>query len=95
MRSEKELALIDIGYACFAIPKFHGQEEEFTGWLSKVERVFACCILNDQEKFKVVISRLRGCALQWWNNYKFKRKNKGDTQADRKFINQFRFIILK
>ena len=46
--------MVDIGYACFEIPKFCGQEEEFTGWLSKMERVFACCILNDQEKFKVL-----------------------------------------
>ena len=39
MSLEKELALIDIGYACFKIQKFRGQEEEFTGWLPKVERV--------------------------------------------------------
>jgi len=81
MSLEKELAFIDIGYACFAIPKFHGEKEEFTGWLSKVERVFACCILSDQEKFKVVISRLRGCALQWWNNYKFERRKKGKEKV--------------
>ena len=81
MSLEKELAFIDIGDACFAIPKFRGEKEEFTGWLSKVERVFACCILNDQQKFKVVISRLRGCALQWWNDYKFKRKKKGKERV--------------
>ena len=82
MSMEKELALIDIGYACFAIPKFRGEKEEFTGWLSKVERVFACCILNDQEKFKVVISRLRGCALQWWEKYKYKRKKRGKSKVN-------------
>ena len=80
MSMEKELALIDIGYACFAIPKFRGEKEEFTGWLSKVERVFACCILNDQEKFKVVISRLRGYALEWWERYKYKRKKRGKSK---------------
>jgi len=36
---EKELAFIDIGYAFFTIPNFCGEKEEFTGWLSKVERV--------------------------------------------------------
>jgi len=77
----KELAPIDIGYAYFAIPKFHGKKEEFTGWLAKVERVLACCILSDQKKFKVVISRLRGCALQWWNNYKFGRRKKGKEKV--------------
>ena len=80
MSMEKELALIDIGYACFAIPKFRGEKEDFTGWLSKVERVFACCILNDQEKFKVVISRLRGYALEWWERYKYKRKKRGKSK---------------
>ena len=78
---EKELTLIDIGYACFAIPTFHGQEEEFSGWLSKVERVFACCTLNNQEKFKVVISRLKCCAFQWWENYKIKRRKKGKEKV--------------
>jgi len=64
MSLEKELALINIGYACFEIPQFHGQGEEFTGWLSKAERIFSYCILNIPEKFEVVVSRLRGCALQ-------------------------------
>ena len=82
MSLEKELALIDIGYACFAIPKFRGEKEDFTGWLSKVERVFACCILNDQEKFKVVISRLRGYALEWWERYKYKRKKRGKSKVN-------------
>jgi len=41
-----------------------------------VEEVFACHNLDDREKFKVVILRLRGCALQWWNNYKFKDERK-------------------
>ena len=73
----KEIASIAKELVSLETPKFHGQKEEFTGWLSKVERVFACCILNDQEKFKVAISRLRGCALQWWENYKIKRRKKG------------------
>jgi len=81
MSLEKELGFIEIGYACFPIPKFRGEKEEFTGCLSKVERVFACCILSDQEKFKVVISRLSGCALQWWNNYKFERRKKGKEKV--------------
>ena len=64
----KEIAAIEKELVCLETPKFHGQKEEFIGWLSKLERVFAACILNDQEKFKVVISRLSGCAFQWWNN---------------------------
>ena len=31
--------------------------------------------------FKVVISRLRGCALQWWKSYKFKRRKKGKERV--------------
>jgi len=31
--------------------------------------------------FKVVISRLRGCALQWWKNYKFKTRKKGKEKV--------------
>ena len=33
--------------------------------------------LDDQEKFKVVVSRLRVIALQWWKNYKLNRRKKG------------------
>ena len=74
----EELALIDLELASIEIPKFHGQNDEFVGRFSKLEQVFACHNLGDQEKFKVVISRLRGCALRWWRNYKFnKRRKKG------------------
>jgi len=45
---------------------FMAKKDEFRCWISKVERIFTCCNLDDQDKFKVVISRLRGCALQWW-----------------------------
>ena len=37
--------------------------------------------IDDQEKSKVVISRLRGCALQWWQNYKIKRRKKGKEKV--------------
>jgi len=64
------------------IPKCHGQNDEFVGWFSNVEEVFACHNLGDQEKFKVVISRLRHCALRWWRNYKFnKRRKKGKEKV--------------
>ena len=74
-------ALIDFEYTSFEIPKCHGKKEKFTCWISKVERVFTCCNLDDKEKFKVVISRLRGCALQWWQNYKIKRRKKGKEEV--------------
>jgi len=41
-----------------------------------VEQVFACHNLGDQEMFKAVISRLRGCVLQWLRNYKFNKRTK-------------------
>ena len=47
MTLEKELAFMDIGYACFAISKFRGEKEEFIGWLSMVERGFAFCFRSD------------------------------------------------
>ena len=77
----KELALIDIELFSLEIPGFYGQNNEFTTWVSKVEQAFACRNLSDQEKFKVVISKLRGGALQWWKNYKFKRRKKGKEKV--------------
>jgi len=72
----KELALIDVELAILEIPTFHGKKDKFTFWFLNVEQVFTCYNLDGQEKFKVVISSLRGCALQWWDNYKFKRRKK-------------------
>ena len=49
----------------------------------KVEQVFTCCNLKDQEKFKVVILRLRQCALQWWTNYKFNKRRRNGKEKVR------------
>jgi len=46
-----------------------------------VEQVFTGYNLGDGDKFKVVISRLQGCGLQWWKNYKFKRREKEKEQV--------------
>ena len=74
--------MIDLESAGLEIPKFYGQNEKFIGWFSKVEQVFACRNLADQEKFKVVIVRLRGCVLRWFRNYKFnKRRKKGKEKV--------------
>jgi len=51
-RFNNELAPIDLELA--GLKKFHGQNDEFMGWFSKVEQVFTCHNLGDQEKFKVV-----------------------------------------
>jgi len=51
----EEPALIDLELASREIPKFHGQNDKFMGWFSKVEQVFACYNLHELEKFKVVI----------------------------------------
>ena len=77
----KELALIDIDLISLKFPIFCRQNDEFTTWFSKVEQAFDCHNLSDQEKFKVVFPKLRGCALQWWKNYKFKRRNKGKQKV--------------
>ena len=61
---QKELALIDIDLISLKIPRFYGQNDEFTTWFSKVDLAFDCHDLSDQQKFKVVISKLRGSALQ-------------------------------
>ena len=60
----KELALIDIELFSLEIPRFYGQNNEFTTWFSKVELASDCHDLSDQQKFKVVISKLRGSPLQ-------------------------------
>jgi len=77
----KELALIDIELISLEIPRFYGQNDEFTTWSSKVEQDFDCHNLSHQEKFKVVISKLRDCALQCWKNYKFKKRKKGKDKV--------------
>jgi len=74
--------LIDLELASPEIPNVHGQNDEFIGWFSKVEQVFACRNLGDQEKFKVVFSRLPSCALRWWRNYEFdKGRRKGKEKV--------------
>ena len=77
----KELGFIDIDLISLKIPIFYGQNDEFTTWFSKVEQAFDCHNLSGQEKFKAVISKLRGCALQWWKNYKFTRRKKGKEKV--------------
>jgi len=77
----EEVALIYLELANLEIPKFHGQNDKHMGWFSKVEQVFACYNLDGREKFKVVIPRFRGCALQWWKGYKFKRRKKGKEKV--------------
>jgi len=61
--------------------EFYGQNNGFIGWLTKVLQVFAYYNLDDQEKFRVVASLLESCALQWWKNYKFKRRKKGNEKV--------------
>jgi len=53
-RLNKELALVHLELANLDVPKSNGQNDKFMSWISKVEQVFACYNLNDQEKFKVV-----------------------------------------
>ena len=60
----KGIALIDIDLISLKILIFYGQNDEFTTWFSKVELAFDYHDPGDQQKFKVVISKLRGSALQ-------------------------------
>jgi len=78
---KEELVVIDLKLVSLEIPKFHGQNDDFVGWFSNVVQVFACYNLNDQGKFKVVVSRVQGHALQWWKNYKYKRRKKGKEKV--------------
>lgn len=75
--SNSDLSLINKELAYHEISKFRGQKKEFTSWLSMVGQVFTYYYLEEAEKFEVVVSKLRGQALQWWENYKYKRKKKG------------------
>ena len=72
----KETTFIAKELASLETPKFRGQKEEFPYWISKVEQVFTRYNLEEHEKFKVVIKKLRGHALDWWEKYKYKRKNR-------------------
>ena len=69
----KEIALIAKELASLETPKFHGQKEEFPNWISKVEQVFTRYNLEEHDMFKVVIKKLRGHALEWWEKHKYKR----------------------
>ena len=68
--------MIDLELAGPEVPKYFGQNAEYIGWFSKVEQVFACHNVGGQQKHKVIISRLPGCALRWWMNYKFNKTRK-------------------
>ena len=76
----KETALIAKELANLETPKFRGQNEEFPHWISKVEEVFTRHNLEEHEKFKVVIKKLRAYALELWEKYKYKRKKRGKTK---------------
>jgi len=45
-----------------------------------VDQVFTRYNIDEQEKFKVVIKKLRGHALEWWEKYKYKRKKRGKSK---------------
>ena len=72
----KEIALIEKEMVILETPKFRGQKEDFPYWISKVDQVFTRYNIDEQEKFKVVIKKLRGHALEWWEKYKYKRKKR-------------------
>ena len=75
-----EIALITKELASLETPKFHGQKEEFPYWISKVEQALTHHNLEEHDKFKVVIKKLRGYALEWWEKYKYKRKKRGKSR---------------
>ena len=75
-----EIALITKELASLETPKFHGQKEEFPYWISKVEQVFTRHNLDEHEMFKAVVKKLRGHALEWWENNKYKRKKRGKSK---------------
>ena len=77
----KELTLIDINLISLNFLRLCYQNDEFSTWFSHVEQAIGCQNLSDREKFKVVISKLWGCGLQWWKNYKFKRRTKGKEKV--------------
>jgi len=76
----KEIALIEKEMVILETPKFRGQKEDFPYWISKVDQVFTRYNIDEQEKFKVVIKKLRGHALEWWEKYKYKRKKRGKSK---------------
>ena len=76
----KEIALIEKELVVLETPKFRGQKEDFPCWISKVDQVFARYNIEEQEKFKVVIKKLQGHALEWWEKYKCKRKKRGKSK---------------
>jgi len=80
-RLNEELALINLELASLKIPNFYGQNEKFMGWFLRWNKSLLVTTLMTEIKFTVVISRLRGCALQWWKNHKFKRRKKGKQKV--------------
>ena len=76
----KEVALLTMELASLETPKFHGQKEEFPYWISKVEQVFTRHNLEEHKMFKVVVKKLRGHALEWWEKNKYKRKKRGKSK---------------
>ena len=62
------------------LQSFAAKKEDFPYWISEVDQVFTRYNIDEQEKFKVVIKKFRGHALEWWEKYKYKRKKRGKSK---------------
>ena len=54
--------------------------EEFVGWLSQVEEIFACYDIPESKKVKLAATDLRGKGRSWWEKLKIQRLREGEKQ---------------
>ena len=54
--------------------------EEFVGWLSQVEEIFACYDIPESKKVKLAATDLRGKGRSWWEQLKIQRLREGKNK---------------
>ena len=66
------------------IAAFDGEMEleEFLDWVHNVDNYFNWKELIEERKVKVVASKMRGTALDWWKNYQMDRERKGKKKIN-------------
>ena len=52
------------------LPKFCGSLPEFVDWLNSIESIFEYYHVTEETKVKLVSSRLKGRASDWWTQLK-------------------------
>lgn len=66
----------DYAFYRMDIPVFNGQMniDQILDWLSETERFFKCMKVPEFRRVKMVVNKLKGTALEWWNQMDMLRR---------------------